>query len=169
MTDLSATATAGIASGQGWAQVGELGLAVVLASLIGLERELRGKSAGLRTQTIVGLGAALFVLVSKYGFTDVLVPNRSQVDPSRVASLVVSGIGFIGAGLIFVHRDSVKGLTTAAAVWLTAAVGAAAGAGLWLLAIVATVLYLLVIRGLTPAARWLRSRPVSAAHQEDDD
>ncbi|MEY9932699.1 putative Mg2+ transporter-C (MgtC) family protein [Catenulispora sp. GP43] len=120
-------------TGQGWAQVGELAVAFVLSSAIGLEREIRQKAAGLRTYTIVGLGAALFVLVSKYGFTDVLRPDLVVLDPSRVAAQIVSGLGFIGAGVIFMRRDSVRGLTTAAALWLTAGVGAAAGAGLGLL------------------------------------
>ena len=157
-------------SGQGWAQVGDLALAVGLGILIGLERELSGKAAGLRTQTVVALGSALFVLISKYGFLDVLGTNKSMVDPSRVASLVVSGIGFIGAGLIFVQRDqAVRGLTTAASVWLTAAVGSAAGAGLWLIAIVATGMHLVAVRGLAPASTWLRNRqPIDPSVGDND-
>jgi putative Mg2+ transporter-C (MgtC) family protein len=128
----------------GWEQVGELGLALVLSAIIGLEREFRQKSAGLRTHTLVGLGAALFMLVSKYGFSDVLRPGAVVLDPSRVAAQIVTGIGFLGAGIIFVRRDSVRGLTTAAAVWVTAAVGSAAGAGLPVLAALTTAAYLLV-------------------------
>lgn len=142
-------------SGQGWTQIGELALAFLLSSLIGLEREVRQKSAGLRTHAIVGVGAALFVLVSKYGFTDVLVTNKVVLDPSRVAAQIVSGIGFIGGGLIFVRRDAVRGLTTAAVVWLTAAVGAAAGAGLPVLAVAATAGNFVIIYGLAPLARRL--------------
>ena len=112
--------------GQGWTQVGELALAFVLSATIGLERQLRQKSAGLRTHTIVGLGSALFLLVSKYGFQNVVVPGQVVVDPSRVAAQIVSGLGFIGAGLIFVQRGSVRGLTTAATIWLTAAIATAA-------------------------------------------
>ena len=138
-------------TGQGWAQVGELALAFALSAAIGLERELRQKSAGLRTHTIVGFGSALIMLVSKYGFTDVLGP-QVVLDPSRVAAQIVSGIGFIGGGLIFVRRDAVRGLTTAAAVWLTAAVGMAAGAGLPVLAILVTAGYLLVIVCFAPLA-----------------
>ncbi len=119
-------------AGQGWKQVGELGAAFALSSLIGLEREWRQKSAGLRTHTLVGLGAALFVIISKYGFSDVLSQGRVVLDPSRVAAGVVSGIGFIGGGLIFVRGDAVRGLTTAAIVWMTAAVGMACGSGLLL-------------------------------------
>jgi putative Mg2+ transporter-C (MgtC) family protein len=152
-------------SGEGWKQVGELALAFLLASLIGLERELKQKSAGLRTHTIVGVGAALFMLVSKYGFNDVLIANRVVLDPSRVAAQIVSGIGFIGAGLIFVRRDSVRGLTTAAAIWLTAAVGAAAGAGLWLLAMVGAATHFVVIYGYTPLTR----RLTKVARPDDED
>jgi putative Mg2+ transporter-C (MgtC) family protein len=145
-------------TGQGWLQIGELALAFVLSALIGLERELRQKSAGLRTHTLVGFGAALIMLVSKYGFTDVL-GDHTTLDPSRVAAQIVSGIGFIGGGLIFVRRDAVRGLTTAAVIWVAAAVGMAAGAGLWLLAVVATAGHFLVVFGLTPlAARLPRSR-----------
>ncbi len=130
--------------GQGWRQAADLGVALVLSAAIGLERELRQKDAGLRTQTLVGVGAALFMLVSKYGFTDVLEANLIRLDPSRVAAQIVSGIGFIGAGLIFVRRDSVRGLTTAASIWVTAAVGTAVGGGLLILAALTTGIYLVV-------------------------
>jgi putative Mg2+ transporter-C (MgtC) family protein len=129
---------------QGWTQIAELGAAFVLSMVIGVEREIHQKSAGLRTHTLVGVGAALFMLISKYGFNDVLVPGRIVLDPSRVAAQIVSGVGFLGAGLIFVRRDSVRGLTTAAAVWVTAAVGAACGAGLIVLGVAATVIYFVV-------------------------
>lgn len=131
-------------NGDGSLQVGELGLALLLSALIGLEREFHQKSAGLRTYTLVGVGAALFTLVSKYGFTDVLQPGLIRLDPSRMAAQIVTGIGFLGAGVIFVQRGSVRGLTTAAAIWVTAAVGAAAGAGLPVLAIAAAAIYFLV-------------------------
>lgn len=129
---------------QGWTQIAELGAAFVLSMVIGVEREVHQKSAGLRTHTLVGVGAALFMLISKYGFNDVLAPGRIVVDPSRVAAQIVSGVGFLGAGLIFVRRDSVRGLTTAAAVWVTAAVGAACGAGLIVLGAAATAIYFVV-------------------------
>jgi putative Mg2+ transporter-C (MgtC) family protein len=105
------------------------------------------KSAGLRTHTLVGVGAALLMLVSKYGFGNVVVTNQIVLDPSRVAAQIVSGIGFIGGGLIFVQRDMVRGLTTAAAVWLTAAVGMACGAGLPVLALYVTAAHFLVMVG----------------------
>jgi putative Mg2+ transporter-C (MgtC) family protein len=139
--------------GQTWLQFGELALALVLSSLIGLEREFRAKSAGLRTHTLVGVASALIMLVSKYGFGDTIVAYQVVLDPSRVAAQIVSGIGFIGGGLIFVHRDVVRGLTTAAIIWLTAAVGMACGAGLPLLALFVTAAHFLVVYGYTPLAR----------------
>jgi putative Mg2+ transporter-C (MgtC) family protein len=141
--------------GQGWLQVGELLLAFLLSSLIGLERQLRGKSAGLRTQAIVGTTSALMLIVSKYGFSDVLVDGLIRLDPSRVASQIVSGVGFLGAGLILTRRGAVRGLTTAAAVWEVAAIGMSAGAGLWLLALVVTALHFVTVYGFTALSRHL--------------
>lgn len=147
-----------------WDLIWRLALAFLLSGLIGLEREMRQKSAGLRTYTVVGLGSALFMLISKYGFFDLLDDPGVSLDPSRVAAQIVSGIGFIGAGLIFVRRDAVHGLTTAAGVWLTAAVGAACGASLPILAVATTIAYFMVILGLAPlAARLPSSRYAPAA------
>ncbi|WP_017541704.1 MULTISPECIES: MgtC/SapB family protein [Nocardiopsis] len=147
-------------SDQGWEQLLALLTALVLCSLIGLERQLRNKSAGLRTHTLVGIGAALFMLVSKWGFGDVLDRDDVALDPSRLAAQIVSGVGFIGAGLIFVRRDVVRGLTTAATVWVVAAVGTAAGAGLWLLAAAVTAVHFLVAYGYPVLTRRLtRSAP----------
>jgi putative Mg2+ transporter-C (MgtC) family protein len=143
--------------GQSVLQFGQLALALLLSSLIGLEREFRAKSAGLRTHTLVGVAAALIMLVSKYGFDDIIVQNAIVLDPSRIAAQIVSGIGFIGGGLIFVQRDVVRGLTTAAIIWLTAAVGMACGAGLPLLAVFVTAAHFLVIYGYTPLAHRILS------------
>jgi putative Mg2+ transporter-C (MgtC) family protein len=146
--------------GQGWLQLSELGLAFVLSALIGFEREIRQKSAGLRTYTLVGFASALILLVSKYGFTDILESNRIVLDPSRIAAQIVTGIGFIGGGVIFVRKDIVRGLTTAATVWLTSAVGMACGAGLPILAIAVTaghfvvVLILPAVERRLPRSRW---------------
>lgn len=134
-----------------------LGLALVLSSAIGVEREMRQKSAGLSTYTLVGVGAAVFMLVSTYGFNDVLGQAHTGLDPSRVAAQIVSGIGFIGGGIIFVRRDTVRGLTTAAGVWVTAAVGMAAGGDLPLIAIATTLIYFLVAYGYPPLVRSLPS------------
>ncbi|STZ62171.1 Mg2+ transporter-C (MgtC) family protein [Mycolicibacterium tokaiense] len=144
--------------GQGGRQIIELLVAFALTALIGLEREIQGKSAGLRTQAIVGTSAALILLVSKYGFHDVLVAGTVEVDPSRVAAQIVSGIGFLGAGLIITRRGAVHGLTTAAAVWESAAIGMAAGAGLLLLAVAVTALHFVIVVGFAPVARRLNAR-----------
>ncbi len=148
--------------GQGLTQFAELALAFLLSALIGLERELKHKSAGLRTYSVVGLSAALFLLLSKYGFDDVLVPNHIVLDPSRVAAQIVTGIGFIGAGVIFVEGTRVKGLTTAATVWLVTAIGMACGAGLLLLAIVVTAAYFIVALVFPILLRRLPGRPSDA-------
>lgn len=128
-----------------WCQLADLLAAFTLSAMIGLEREFRQKSAGMRTHALVGLAAALIMLVSKYGFSDVLSAGRVILDPSRVAAQVVSGIGFIGGGVIFMRRDAVRGLTTAASVWLTAAVGMACGAGLVELALAATAAHFIIM------------------------
>jgi putative Mg2+ transporter-C (MgtC) family protein len=147
-----------------WDLIWRLALALALSAAIGLERDVRQKSAGLRTYTLVGLGSAAFMLISKYGFTDVVHPGTVIVDPSRVAAGIVSGIGFIGAGLIFVRRDSVRGLTTAAGVWLTAAIGAACGASLPVLALATTAAYFAVVFVFSPlAARLPASKQAPSA------
>ncbi len=157
MHDLFATA------GQGPLQLAELAMAFVLSALVGLEREIRQKSAGLRTTTLVGVSAALFMLVSKYGFMDVLQTGRVVADPSRVAAQVVSGIGFIGGGVIFMRRDVVRGLTTAASVWLTAALGMACGAGLPVLAVATAIGHFIIMLAFPRLVRLLpRERRTSA-------
>ena len=148
--------------GQGLKQLVELGAAFVLSALVGLEREVRHKSAGLRTYTVVGTSAALFLLISKYGFSDVLANGRVVLDPSRVAAQIVTGIGFIGAGLIFVKNDWVKGVTTAATVWLVTAIGMACGAGLLTLAIAVTLAYFVIALAFPPLIRLLPGRPMPA-------
>ncbi|QNE33768.1 MgtC/SapB family protein [Leifsonia shinshuensis] len=146
----------------GWVPSGELLpqlllllLAFVLSAVIGVERERQFKSAGLRTHILVGLGSALFTLVSAFGFTAFGLP---ATDPGRIAAQVVTGIGFVGAGVIFVNRGNVVGLTTAASIWMTAAVGMACGAGLPLLAIAGTALHLLALGSLPTAERMIRQR-----------
>jgi putative Mg2+ transporter-C (MgtC) family protein len=116
-------------------------IAAVLGAAIGLEREIHQHPAGMRTHLLVSLGAAAFTIVGAVGFT--ASAGGSPVDPSRVAAQVVTGIGFLGAGAILKYGTSVRGLTTAASLWATAAVGMAAGAGQWLLGIVATAIVLI--------------------------
>jgi putative Mg2+ transporter-C (MgtC) family protein len=119
-------------------------LSLLLCGLIGLERESRGQVAGLRTHILVGVGATLFTLVSAYGFED--APGF-EPDPTRVAAQIVSGIGFLGAGAIIRQGLTVRGLTTAAALWIVAAIGMAVGAGYYLGATVATGLILVSLVG----------------------
>jgi len=133
-----------------------LGLSFLLSTAIGAEREYHHKDAGLRTHILVGLGSALFTVVSAYGFAE-LVGDRPS-DPGRIAAQIVTGIGFLGAGVIFTRSNVVHGLTTAATIWLVAAVGMACGAGLPLVATAVTVGYLVLIpllaklTGLMPKA-----------------
>lgn len=116
-------------------------VASVLGAAIGFERELHDHPAGMRTHLLVALGSAIFTLLSIHGFAGVLGTGGAApapVDPTRIAAQVVSGIGFLGAGAILKYGTSIRGLTTAASLWTTAAVGMAAGAGQWLVAIIGT-------------------------------
>ncbi|HET8852837.1 MAG TPA: MgtC/SapB family protein [Ktedonobacteraceae bacterium] len=122
-----------------------LGLALILGAIIGLERESTEHTAGMRTQALVALGSALFTIISAFGFTSFLGVPHIQIDPTRIASYIVAGIGFLGAGSIFRDQDRVRGLTTAASVWLVAAVGMACGAGFLLVAVTATIMALIVL------------------------
>lgn len=122
-------------------------IAAVCGALIGTERKARLKDAGIRTHLVVALGSALFMIVSKYGFDDLLLDGSEYIfngnvklDPSRIASSIVSGIGFLGAGTIFVRRSSINGLTTAAGLWSTSAVGMAIGAGMYVIGLSGTFL-----------------------------
>lgn len=114
--------------------------ACLCGALIGFERSRRQKDAGLRTHIIVALGSALIMIVSKYGFIDILQYEGLRADASRIASNVVTGVGFLGAGVIFVRDVSIKGLTTAAGIWATAGVGLAIGAGMYPLGIAASMM-----------------------------
>ena len=118
-------------------------VAAILGGAIGLEREYREKAAGFRTHFLVALGSALFMIISVYGFEGALTSESHRLDVSRVAAQVVSGIGFIGAGAIVFQKNTVVGLTTAAGVWVTAAIGLACGSGMYLLSTAATVLVLI--------------------------
>lgn len=124
-----------------------LALAAVLGGMIGVERELREREAGLRTHLLVALGSALFTIVGAYGFQGFLDSGASVVraDPTRIAAQIVTGIGFLGAGAIIRQGFSVRGLTTAATLWLVAAVGLAAGAGYYSVAVITTALVLIAL------------------------
>jgi putative Mg2+ transporter-C (MgtC) family protein len=130
-------------------------VAAVLGAAIGLEREIHAHPAGMRTHLLVSLGSAAFTVLSIFFFETSSAPNGSiPTDPSRIAAQVVSGIGFLGAGAILKYGTSVRGLTTAASLWATAAVGMAAGAGAWVVAVAST---LLVVLSLGPL-NWLISK-----------
>jgi putative Mg2+ transporter-C (MgtC) family protein len=120
-------------------------IAAGLGGAIGFERELRERQAGLRTHLVVCVGSALFTLVSAYGFESFFTATGTRIDPTRIAAQIVSGIGFLGAGAIIRQGLSVRGLTTAATLWLVAAIGMAAGAGYYSGAIIATVGALLTL------------------------
>lgn len=134
-----------------------LGLSFVLCALIGIERQYRQKAAGFRTHVLVGTGSTAFTLVSAFGFEHVLGADVT-LDPSRIAAQVVTGIGFLGAGVIFTRRNIVRGLTTAATIWVAAAVGMAAGAGMVSLAIGLTAVHLLTLLVVGPLAGLLPNR-----------
>lgn len=132
-----------------WNFILRLCVAGLCGTVIGLDREYRVKDAGFRTHFLVALGSALMMIVSQYGFAEVLTQPGVGLDPSRIAAQVVSGIGFIGAGTIIIHRQLVRGLTTAASLWATAGIGLAAGSGMYLVAGVATALTLFALEVLT--------------------
>ncbi len=125
-------------------------VAAILGGAIGLERGYRAKEAGFRTHFLVALGSALFMVISQFGFMDILTHEGINVrlDPSRVAAQVVSGIGFIGAGTIIFQKHVVRGLTTAAGLWVTAAIGMTCGSGMYVLATTATVMVLICLEVL---------------------
>ena len=124
-------------------------VAGAMGALVGLDREYRAKEAGYRTHFLVSLGSALIMIVSQYGFTEVLGKEGIGLDPSRIAAQVVSGIGFIGAGTIILNKQIVRGLTTAAGRWATAGIGLAIGAGMYGLGVSATILTLIGLEVLS--------------------
>jgi uncharacterized membrane protein YhiD involved in acid resistance len=144
-----------------WELVGRVLVAGLLGAAVGFDREVREHSAGLRTHALVAVGAALFGVVSIDGFTEIAAPRaltNMQADVTRVASQVVVGIGFLGAGVIFRRGDSVRNLTTAASLWATAALGLAAGVGDVGLAVVAAVVLIVVLALVPRPEEWLTAR-----------
>ena len=134
-------------------------LAAFFGAVIGLERERKDWAAGLRTHMMVCLGAALTMIVSAYGFNDVLGREGIALDPSRVAAQVISGIGFIGAGtILFLRQGTIRGLTTASGLWTVAAIGLATGGGLYFAAAIATILALIILWILQPIEKKFASR-----------
>lgn len=119
-------------------------LAGICGGIIGYERKNRGKGAGIRTHVIVAIASALMMLISKYGFNDLAFGEDFRLDPSRVASQIVSGVGFLGAGMIFIQKKAVKGLTTAAGIWATSGIGMAIGSGMYVIGILSSLVILAV-------------------------
>ncbi len=134
-----------------WTLVLRLLVAGTLGAIIGLDREYRAKEAGFRTHFLVSLGSALFMVVSQYGFKEIVEANGANYDGARVAAQIVSGIGFLGAGTIIFHKQFIRGLTTAAGMWATAGIGMAVGGGMYFIGIAATILVLIGLEALTLA------------------
>ncbi|MEX0790076.1 MAG: MgtC/SapB family protein [Actinomycetota bacterium] len=141
--------------------------AAFLGAVIGLERELTGQTAGLRTHITISMGAALFAIASAYSFEEFIQPQADtnyQVDVTRIASNVVTGVGFLGGGAIIKHGASVSGLTTAASIWVTAALGLAVGLGSYFPATVTALCLIFVLTALRGPRRWLNRRSISREH-----
>ena len=151
-----------------WDFVWRLVLAALFGTIIGLDREYREKEAGFRTHFLVSLGSALMMIVSQYGFSEILTHDGVSLDPSRIAAQGVSGIGFIGAGTIIFNHQIVRGLTTAASLWATAGIGLTAGAGMSWLALAATILTLVALEGLSLVFRSLGSRRMVVVFSASD-
>jgi putative Mg2+ transporter-C (MgtC) family protein len=143
-----------------WEGLLRLTLAALLAGAIGIERELREQEAGLRTHMLVCVGSTMFMIVGVYGWSDLQLGNDIGVvvDPSRVASYVVSGIGFLGAGAIIKHGINVRGLTTAASLWVVAAIGVAVGAGMYTFSVATTALVILALWPLAQVKKALAGK-----------
>jgi putative Mg2+ transporter-C (MgtC) family protein len=141
-----------------WQLIVRLLVAALLGSVIGIDRERLAWAAGLRTHMLVCVGACLFMIVSAFGFADILSTAHVILDPSRIAAQVVSGIGFLGAGSILLRGEVVRGLTTAASLWTVAAIGLAVGGGLYLEAVVATIIILVILAGIKPLEERFQQR-----------
>ncbi len=141
-----------------WELVIRLLAAAALGSLVGAERERKAWAAGLRTHMLVCVGSCLFMIVSAFGFSDILGASHVILDPSRVAAQVVSGIGFLGAGSILLRGEIVRGLTTAASLWTVAAIGLGVGSGLYIESGAATIMILVILAGIKPVEERFQRR-----------
>ncbi|MBM5598179.1 MgtC/SapB family protein [Listeria seeligeri] len=144
-------------------------IAGILGAVIGLDREIRAKEAGFRTHFLVSLGSALIMIVSQYGFSEIVTMQTVSFDPSRVAAQVVSGIGFIGAGTIIIQKKFVRGLTTAAGLWATAGIGLAVGAGMYWVGIAATLLTLIGLEFLSIIFKSFGLHTISLIYSTNDE
>jgi len=141
-----------------WNLILRLLIAAVLGSIVGADRERLAWAAGLRTHMLVCVGACLFMIVSAFGFSDILGTRNVILDPSRIAAQVVSGIGFLGAGSILLRGEVVRGLTTAASLWSVAAIGLAVGGGLYIEAGAATIVIMVILAGIKPIEERFQQR-----------
>ena len=143
-----------------WTEISlRLVLAAIFAAAIGVERERKDWAAGMRTHMMVSMGSALIMLVSSFGFNDIVGESYAELDPSRVAAQIVSGIGFIGAGAILFRKPStILGLTTASGLWTVAGIGMATGGGMYFAASAATVLSLIILWGLHPIQKKISNK-----------
>jgi putative Mg2+ transporter-C (MgtC) family protein len=144
-----------------WNLILRLLIAAVLGSVIGMEREKKAWAPGLRTHMLVSVGACLFMIVSAFGFSDILGTKNVILDPSRIAAQVVSGIGFLGAGSILLRGEVVRGLTTAASLWSVAAIGLAVGGGLYVEAVAATLVIVIILAGIKPLEERFQQRHIN--------
>ncbi|GFZ31040.1 methyltransferase [Clostridium zeae] len=142
-------------------QLLKLLLASFCGILVGWERKSRMKEAGIRTHFIVALGAALMMIISKYGFQDQAELLKVPIDPTRIAAQIVSGVGFLGAGAIFMQKNTIRGLTTAAGIWVTAGIGMAVGAGIYSVGFAATIIIIIGQTVLHRDYKWLSSPKVA--------
>jgi putative Mg2+ transporter-C (MgtC) family protein len=143
-----------------WNLILRLLIAALLGSVIGVEREQKVWAPGLRTHMLVCVGACLFMIVSAFGFADILGTRNVILDPSRIAAQVVSGIGFLGAGSILLRGEVVRGLTTAASLWSVAAIGLAVGGGLYVEAVAATIVIMVILAGIKPLEERFQRRHI---------
>jgi putative Mg2+ transporter-C (MgtC) family protein len=141
-----------------WHLIFRLLIAALFGSIVGADRERLAWAPGLRTHMLVCVGACLFMIVSAFGFSDILGTRNVILDPSRIAAQVVSGIGFLGAGTILLRGEVVRGLTTAASLWSVAAIGLAVGGGLYVEAAAATALIMVILAGIKPLEERFQQR-----------
>jgi putative Mg2+ transporter-C (MgtC) family protein len=149
-----------------WQMAAQVALAAVLGGIIGIEREWRGRPAGFRTNILIAIGSCLFTILSIHGFP---LADSSARDSARVAAQIVSGVGFLGAGALLQTRNKTKGMTTAATIWLVAAIGMAVGAGVYFLAIFTTLLTAAVLQLLLPVSKIVGQEGRGHKYDEDDD
>jgi len=144
-----------------WDYILRISVAALLGGAIGIEREYHAKEAGFRTHVLVAVGTALFMVISQYGFNEFLGIKSVSFDPSRIASQVVTGMGFLGAGTIIFQRKFIRGLTTAAGIWVTGAIGLASGCKMYFLATTTTIIVLLTLSLLNFGVKRLTFRHIS--------